>query len=143
MLAKEKGKRAFLAVRPGQETVLNWERLQRTNVVETQFREGGKVSDRESGQSQLCETQVASVLGFLLLPEATTDLVASNNEDSCEDLGPSRIIKLAQDISHNHVFHVPFLKTCVYPKKNGKWSNSLSRRSHDQTCSSVSLLYPA
>lgn len=66
-------------------------------------------------------------------------------------LGPSRIIKLAQDVSYNHVFNVSYnlvfnvslLKSCVYPKNNRKWLNSLSKRSQDQTCISVSLLYPS
>jgi len=57
VLAREKEKEIFLSTRLKQEMVLNWKRLQIPNVVEIEFREGDKGFNRESGQSQLCETR--------------------------------------------------------------------------------------
>lgn len=57
VLAREKEKEVFLSTRLKQEMVLKWKRLQRPNVVEIEFREGDKGFNRESGQSQLCETR--------------------------------------------------------------------------------------
>lgn len=114
--------------------VLKWERLQKTDRVETQFQEGNEMSDRESGSLSSVGPRQPPSLASCCCWKVTKDVVASNNEDPRDYFGPSRISKLAQDTLCNHVFNVPFLKSCVYPKKNGKWLNSLSKRSPAVHC---------
>lgn len=94
VFAKEKGKRASLAVRSDQEMVLNRERLQRTDRVETQFRKGSEMSDRESGSLSSVGPRQPPSLAFCCCWKVTTDVVASNNKNPCDYLGASRIIKL-------------------------------------------------
>lgn len=111
--------------------VLKWERLQKTDRVETQFQEGSEMSDRESGSLSSVGPWQPPSLASCCCCKVTTDVVASNNEDPCDYLGPSRISKLPQDTLRNHVFNIPFLKSCVCPKKDGKW---LSKRSPAVQC---------